>query len=144
MAPMTSGATWVADTSALARLSVPEVGEVLRPLIDAGRVAVTAVTLLEIGHTARSKADHARSQQSVLQRLQSVYASPRSERRALEVQHRLMERGHHRSVRLPDLLVAAVAETEGLTVMHYDADFDRISDITGQPSTWVVEAGTIA
>jgi predicted nucleic acid-binding protein len=55
-----------------------------------------------------------------------------------------MERGHHRSVRLPDLLVAAVAETEGLTVMHYDADFDRISEITGQPSTWVVEAGTIA
>jgi predicted nucleic acid-binding protein len=75
MAPMTSGATWVVDTSGLARLSVPEVGEVLRPLIDAGRVAVTAVTLLEIGYTARSKADHARSQQSVLQRLQFVYAS---------------------------------------------------------------------
>jgi predicted nucleic acid-binding protein len=143
MAPMTSAATWLVDTSALARLAMPEVGEVMRPLIDAGRVAVAAVTLLEIGYTARSKGDHERSQQSVLQRLQFVYASPRSERRALEVQQRLMERGHHRSVKLPDLLVAAVAETEGLTVMHYDADFDRISDITGQPSTWVVEAGTI-
>lgn len=141
---MTSAATWLVDTSALARLSVPEVGEVLRPLIDAGRVAVTAVTLLEIGYTARSKADHERSQQSVLQRLRFVYASPRSERRALEVQQLLMERGHHRSVKLPDLLVAAVAETEGLTVMHYDADFDRISDITGQPHTWVVEAGSIS
>lgn len=141
---MTSAATWLVDTSALARLSVPEVGMVMRPLIDAGRVAVTAVTLLEIGYTARSKADHERSQQSVLQRLQFVYASPRSERRALEVQQLLMERGHHRSVKLPDLLVAAVAETEGLTVMHYDADFDRISDITGQPSTWVVESGNIS
>jgi predicted nucleic acid-binding protein len=127
MASMTSPATWLVDTSALARLSVPEVGEVLRPLIDAGRVAVTAVTLLEVGCTARSKGDHDRSQRSVLQRLQFVYGSPRSERRALEVQQLLMERGRHRSVKLPDLLVGAAAETEGFTVMHYDADFDRIS-----------------
>ncbi len=141
---MTSPATWLIDTSALARLSVPEVGEVLRPLIDAGRVAVTAVTLLEVGYTARSMADHERSQRSVLQRLQFVYGSPRSERRALEVQQLLMERGHHRSVKLPDLLVGAVAEIEGFTVTHYDADFDRISEVTGQPSQWVVEAGTVS
>lgn len=141
---MTSPATWLVDTSALARLSVPEVGEVLRPLIDAGRVAVTAVTLLEIGYSAQSLADHQRSQRSVLQRLQFVYGSPRSERRALEVQQLLMEHGHHRGVKLPDLLVGAVAEIEGLTVMHYDADFDRIAEVTGQPSQWVVEAGTVS
>lgn len=79
---------------------------------------MTAVTLLEVGYTARSKADHERSQRSVLQRLQFVYGSPRSQRRALEVQQLLMERGHHRSVKLPDLLVGAVAEMEGFTVMH--------------------------
>jgi predicted nucleic acid-binding protein len=141
---MSSPATWLVDTSALARLSVPEVDDVLRPLIDAGRVAVTAVTLLEVGDTARSKADHERSQRSVLQRLQFVYGTPRSERRALEVQQLLMERGHHRSVKLPDQLVGAVAEIEGFTVMHYDADFDRISEVTGQPSRWVVQAGTVS
>lgn len=141
---MSSPATWLVDTSALARLSVPEVDDVLRPLIDAGRVAVTAVTLLEVGYTARSKADHERSQQSVLQRLQFAYGSPRSERRALEVQQLLLEGGHHRSVKLPDLLVGALAEIEGFTVMHYDADFDRISEVTGQPSQWVVEAGTVS
>jgi predicted nucleic acid-binding protein len=65
-------------------------------------------------------------------------------RRALEVQQRLMERGHHRSVKLPDLLVAAIAEAEGLTVVHYDADFDRIAEVTGQPSQWVVEPGTVS
>lgn len=141
---MTSIATWLVDTSALGRLSVPEVGEVLRPLIDAGRMAVAAATVLEIGYTARSKADHEQSQQTVLQRLQFVYGSPRSERRAIEVQQSLMETGHHRAVKLPDLLVAAVAEVEGLTVMHYDADFDRIAEITGQPTQWVVEAGTVS
>src|SRR5690606_19827885 len=102
LAPMGSPATWLVDTSALARPSVPAVRGVLRPLIDAGRVAVTAVTLLEAGYTARSKPDHERSQQSVLQRLQFVYDTPRSERRALEVQQLLMERGHHRPVKLPD------------------------------------------
>ena len=141
---MTSTATWLVDTSALARLSVPEVGEVLRPLIDAGRMAVAAATVLEVGYTARSKADHEQSHQTVLQRLQFVYGSPRSERRAIEVQQSLMGTGHHRAVKLPDLLVAAVAEVEGLTVMHYDADFDRIAEITGQPTQWVVEAGNVS
>jgi len=141
---MTSTANWLVDTSALARLSVPEVGEVLRPLIDAGRVAIAAATILEVGYTARSKADHELSQQKVLERLQFVYGSPRSERRAIEVQQSLMDRGHHRAVKLPDLLVAAVAEVEGLTVMHYDADFDRIAEVTDQPTRWVVETGSVS
>lgn len=141
---MTSTATWLADTSALARLSVPEVGEVLRPLIDAGRVAVAAATVLEVGYSARSVADHEQSQRTVLQRLQFVYGSPRSERRAIEVQRSLMGAGHHRAVKLPDLLVAAVAAVEGLAVLHYDADFDRIAEVTDQPVRWVVEAGTVS
>lgn len=144
MAPMTSTATWLVDTSALARLAVPEVGEVLRPLIDAGRVAVAAVTLLEVGYAARSLADHEQSQQTVLERLQFVYDSPRSERRALEVQRSLMGYAQHRTVKLPDLLVAAIAEADGLSVLHYDADFDRIAAVTGQPAKWVVDAGTVS
>jgi predicted nucleic acid-binding protein len=141
---VTSTATWLVDTSALARLSVPEVGEVLRPRIDAGRVAVTAVTWLEIGYTARSRADHDGSHRRVLERLQLVYGSPRSERRAIEVQQELMAVGHHRAVKLPDLLIAAVAEAEGLTVVHYDADFDHIHNVTSQPVEWVVPAGTVS
>ena len=141
---MTSTATWLVDTSALARLSTPEVGEILRPRIDAGRVAVTAVTWLEIGYTARSRADHDESHRRVLERLQLVYGSPRSERRAIEVQQELMGMGHHRAVKLPVLLVAAVAEAEGLTMLHFDADFDRISSATGQPLEWVVPAGTVS
>jgi predicted nucleic acid-binding protein len=144
LAPVTSTATWLVDTSALARLSVPEVGEVLRPRIDAGRVAVTAVTWLEIGYTARSRADHDESHRRVLERLQLVYGSPRSERRAIEVQQALMNVGHHRAVKLPDLLIAAAAEAEGLTVLHYDADFERINGVTGQPVEWVVSAGTVS
>jgi len=62
---VTSTATYLVDTSALARLSVPKVSDVLRPRIDAGRVAVTAVTWLEIGYTARSRSDHEDSQRRI-------------------------------------------------------------------------------
>jgi hypothetical protein len=28
-------------------------------------------------------------------------------------------------------------------VLHYDADFDLIAEVTGQPSEWIVPRGTI-
>jgi predicted nucleic acid-binding protein len=94
-------------------------------------------------HT-ESPVDHERRQVPVLGRLQLVYGTPRSERRAIEVQRMLMDDGQHRGVKIPDLLVAAIAETEGLTVLHYDADFDRIAAVTGQPSEWIVPKGSVS
>ena len=35
------------------------------------------------------------------------------------------------------------AEQSGLVVLHYDADFDLISRVTGQPCEWVVPPGTV-
>ena len=52
-------------------------------------------------------------------------------------------RGQHRAVSVPDLLIAATAETEGLTVLHYDQDFDLIAEITGQPCEWMVPRGSL-
>jgi predicted nucleic acid-binding protein len=63
--------------------------------------------------------------------------------RAAAVMLALSRAGQHRSAALPDLLIAAVAERRGLAIIHYDQDFDRISEITGQPVTWVVPRGTI-
>jgi predicted nucleic acid-binding protein len=50
---------------------------------------------------------------------------------------------HQRGRKLPDLLIAAAAEANGLTVLHYDADFDRISAVTGQRCEWVVPSGSV-
>jgi len=41
------------------------------------------------------------------------------------------------------LLVAAVAEVEQLSVLHYDADFELVASITGQPTEWVVPRDSI-
>jgi hypothetical protein len=55
----------------------------------------------------------------------------------------LLATKHQRGRKVPDLLIAAAAEAPGLTVLHYDADFDRIAAVTGQPTEWVVAAGTV-
>lgn len=49
----------------------------------------------------------------------------------------------HQRGRIPDLLIAAAAESRGLVVLHYDADFDRIAAVTGQVCEWVVPAGSV-
>ena len=63
--------------------------------------------------------------------------------RALAVHRELGRRSQHRRFSLPDLIIAATAEQHGATVLHYDADYDRIAEITGQPTEWVVERGTL-
>ena len=50
---------------------------------------------------------------------------------------------HHRSVKINDLLIAAAAELAGVTVWHYDEDYDRISAITDQAVEWIAPRGSL-
>jgi predicted nucleic acid-binding protein len=61
------------------------------------------------------------------------YLTPAMEDRAVEVQMLLAERGKHRAVSIPDLMVAATAELGQHTVLNLDTDFDLIAQVTGQP-----------
>jgi predicted nucleic acid-binding protein len=63
--------------------------------------------------------------------------------RALEVHRQLAAKSQHRHFRLPDLIIAATAELNGATVLHYDTDYDRIAEITGQETEWVAEQGSL-
>jgi len=56
--------------------------------------------------------------------------------RALAVHRLLVGASRHRHFRLPDLIIAATAELHGATVLHYDADYDRIAAVTDQPTEW--------
>jgi predicted nucleic acid-binding protein len=138
-----SPATWLIDKSVLVRLSKPEVRAVMLPRLQAGRVAITVATELEVGFSARSVKDYETMRRTMLDHLIDVFMTPQSERRARQVQLELLRRGQHRAVSIPDLLVAAVAEIERLTVLHYDADFDLVASITGQPTEWVLPRGSV-
>ena len=132
----------VVDKSALARISHPTVKAVLEPLLVEGHLATCAVTNLEMLFSARSGAewDMVREQ---LKGLPAVPITPTVCTRAIEVQGMLWHNGKVRAVGIPDLLIAAAAEVAGLSVLHYDTDFDLVAAVTGQESRWVVAAGSV-
>lgn len=137
-------ATFLADKSALTRSDTrPEVRAVIEPLLVAGEVATCGIVDLELLFSASSRATY-RALAEALRGMPRVPVDDAGVRRALEVQAMLAERSQHRAVPLPDLLVAACAESAGLVVLHYDADFDRIAELTGQPARWVVPRGSVA
>ena len=65
-------------------------------------------------------------------------AGPRAsvDDRAWRVQEVLTQRGQHRGAGAVDLVVAATAELQGLTLLHRDRDFERIAAVTGQALQW--------
>lgn len=135
---------FLADKSALARRQTrPEVREALDPLLLAGEVATCAIIDLEMLYSATSPATY-KALAEALRGMPRVATDDAAVERALEVQAKLAKRSQHRAVPLPDLLVAACAEKAGLTVLHYDADYDRIAKLTGQTVRWIVPRGSIA
>jgi predicted nucleic acid-binding protein len=135
-------ATHLADVSALARLHDVEVASRLGPLMAAGRLATCIVADIELLRSARSATEH---NEMWLERrfLPRVPLTEECGERAVEVQQLLAQEGHHRAPSPVDLLVAAAAERDGLTVLHYDHDFDLIAEVTGQPTEWIVPRGSV-
>lgn len=126
---------WLIDKSALVRLGDSPDAEEWASRIERGLVRITTVTRLEVGYSARSAAN-ARSAFSTppISAMPVEYLTPAIEDRALDVQLMLASKGHHRGPSIPDLLIAATAELAGLSVLHFDKDFDLISELTGQAS----------
>jgi predicted nucleic acid-binding protein len=135
---------YLADKSALTRRDTrPEVRTAIEPLLLSGALATCAIVDLELLYSARSPAVYA-DLAVALHALPRVPLTEAIAERALEVQGRLAKRSQHRAVPLPDLLVAACAESAGLVVLHYDVDYERVAEITGQPTQWVVARGSVA
>lgn len=133
--------THVIDTSVLTRLRLQAVREALEPRAAAAQVARAGISDLEVGFSARNLAEW-NGLAAALATFPLIETDAAHVRRARQVQRLLASRGL-RGRKVPDLLIAAAAEQSGLIVLHYDADFDLISRVTGQPCEWVVPAGTI-
>ena len=128
------------DTSVLTRLRNPSIHQRIEELDGAG-LARTSMTDLEIGFSARS-ADEWDRLAVALGAFRRIEVEAHHFDRARQVQRELAADGL-RGRKVPDLLIAAVAEASSLTVLHYDADFDHIAAFTGQPTQWIVERGSI-
>jgi hypothetical protein len=119
------------------------VAAVLAPLIEAGLVATCGVIEFELGWASRSSAELEQLRGDREVGYEWLATHDEDWRRALEVQTSLWRSGRMRAVGLPDLLIAAVAERERVTVLHYDGDYDFIAEITGQLTRWVVPGGSV-
>jgi predicted nucleic acid-binding protein len=140
---MAAVASHLAGTSALARLRHPAVAAVLGPLIEAGLVATCGVIEFELGWATRSSAEFDELRADRETGYEWLATLDDDWRRALDVQAALWCSGRIRAVGFPDVLIAAVAEREHGTVLHYDSDYGHIAAITGQPTQWVAPRGTI-
>ncbi|MBW3606487.1 MAG: hypothetical protein KY460_16580 [Actinobacteria bacterium] len=74
-----------------------------------------------MGFSARSTEHFERTREVVMGPLVPVGMPYQAEDRSREIQAELVARGQHRAVGVPDLMVAAIADVERLTVLHYNA-----------------------
>ncbi|HSR51443.1 MAG TPA: PIN domain nuclease [Acidobacteriota bacterium] len=135
-------ARYLVDKSALARMDSEPVRKRLQPIIEAGEAATCAIIDLEVLYSARGAEEHT----SIRRRRSLAYEHiPLTEpvfQRAIEIQGELAKSGRHR-LPIPDLIIAATAELHSLTILHYDRDFDRIANLTNQPTEWIVPKGSL-
>ena len=59
-----------------------------------------------------------------------LWIGERAERRATALQAQLRAAHQHLGVPPLDYLIAAVAEDHGVSILHYDADFERLAEHT--------------
>ncbi len=138
-----AGPIFLADTSVyVLQGRHPQVRRRFEGLLVDGRLAACQMTVLEYLNNAPDPKGY-----EVLWRAMHgqrwLDVSTAAMDRATEVHRMLAAASQHRHFRLPDLIIAATAEIHGATVLHYDADYDRIQRVTGQPTEWIVEQGTL-
>ena len=106
----------------------------VRRLLRRGTLAVCDPVALELLRGARN-ARELHALRAGLALLPGCAVAPSAWTRAQDMLEGLaLHRGvRHRGVPPMDLLIAAVAEEHGLPVLHDDAHFDLIAQITGQP-----------
>lgn len=134
----------LADTSVWALKSRPAVRDWFAAAVEMGEIACCEIVALELLHSARNPHEFARIEMG-------VSALPWAEfggsdwRRVREIYRALGNQPGQaqRSVPLPDLLIAASAERAGMTLVHYDSDYDTIAAVTRQPMRWVAPRGSL-
>lgn len=131
------------DISVLQRMRNPAVREVVDRAMAHGRAARCVVVELETIYACRGAEEIAQAEAGF-----SPLAEAPVDRSVMEAARRAMadlaerSHGYHR-VSVPDAITAAAASARGFAVLHYDRDFDRLAEVLGFESRWVVPPGSV-
>ena len=134
-----SPALYLIDTSGVFRILQDKLRQAWSDHLAAGVIATCPVVELEFLYSARSLADRLEKRRLLHELFGWVPMSERAWDRAEEVQQLLTEAAMHRSAGPVDLLIAATAERERLTLLSDDRDFTAIAQVTGQPVKLVTD-----
>jgi predicted nucleic acid-binding protein len=137
-----SPALYLIDTSGLFRILQEKLRQAWTDQLTAGVIAVCPVVEFEFLYSARSLADRLAKRRLLREVFGWVPMNERVYERAEAVQQMLTETGKHRSARPVDLLIAATAERERLTVLCDDHDYKVVASVTGQPVKLVTDVTT--
>ena len=134
-----SPALYLIDTSGLFRILQDKLRQAWSDQLAAGVIATCPIVEMEFLYSARSLADRLEKVRLLHDLFGWVPTSDHVWERAQEVQQALTESGAHRSAGPVDLLIAATAERERLTVLCDDHDFQTVAAVTGQPIKLVTD-----
>ncbi|MEU3568340.1 PIN domain nuclease [Kitasatospora sp. NPDC036755] len=132
------------DTSAAARLiTKPSALSLWGEALASGAIGMCAPTEGELLYSARSAAEM-RAMRVQFERLYTWWVVPDEVWRDIQaLQLLLAETGSHRSAGVVDLVVAVTAMHHGLTVLHYDRDFETIAKHADLKARWLAEPGSL-
>lgn len=129
--------TWVRDRR------FPGLATWFNTTVEAGLVLVCDLVILELTRLAPN-ADRAREVADRLAAFETIPMPAEIWARARHTQLTLATNGDHRRVPPADLLLAAAAEIAGVTLIHYDRDYERIAEASGLRHEWLVPDGALA
>lgn len=132
-------ALYLIDTSGLFRIVQAQLREAWSDYLAAGVIAICPIVELEFLYSARSLADRMEKQRLMSDLFGWVSMHDGAYERAREVQQMLTETGSHRSAGAVDLLIAATAERERMTILADDRDYLTVATVTGQPVRLVTD-----
>ena len=136
-------ARYLIDTSAAARMRNPAVAAQLVPLIEAAVVATCATLDAEALYSARSPAEYEQLRADRRAAYEYLPTDDVHWQRAFDAQRELARTGRHRAVGIADLLTAVIAAEHGLTLIHYDADFDTAAEVLDFQHRWILQRGSV-
>jgi predicted nucleic acid-binding protein len=143
------GRSLLLDNSAWARLLDGRLAgpprKTFEAALAAGQLWTSPPTLLEMLYSAREE-DQFAEIAGELDALPHAPLTAEAAARALAAQAELAAApGVSHRVKPVDLLIAAVAAAEGIGVLHYDRDYDAITEHTSLdfPSVWIAPRGSL-
>ena len=113
-------------------------------ILDAeGELCCCALTLDEFAFSARSPAKHEEGSRRLRTSFLYLPATPVTDQIVIDMRAALWRAGKGGAAGVIDVAIAALALASNAVVLHYDRDFDHISDVYPDSQTrWVVPRGT--